>query len=263
MHHFVPTVFAAGLMAVGTFSHAAMIADFEPPAYEGNPATQTDIDGTNGWNATGGTGLLYPDNTSGYVPPTYPPLSGTQSYVLYGGYQARGFGAAAAAVADGSILSMLSGVETFSGIGANGAAFYLSSNAALGGGSTPGGIEYWGPTKTFSVYGAGGSTVTAVPFAIQTKYLLEMELDFTNDTFDAYVTDITNSGPRTLLANDKGFASALSAANVASDGGVLIYHAPGGNAMYADDIQINTVPEPASIGLLGLGLLALIRRRSR
>jgi hypothetical protein len=208
----------------------------------------------------GGASIVYPDVGSGLVPPTYPPLEGTQSVYIGGQFDGRGWGspAAAAAVGDGAILSWIVRNEINAAIGQT--SFYLSDTAGIGGGGTPGGIILDGATDLIYLSGA---TETATSFSLVSPntYKLEMELNFTADTFDAYVTDVTGAGSRTFLGT-KAFGVALSAAVVAADGGVLFGNTGGGSAAFWDEIVI--VPEPTSIVLLTFaGLILGVGSRKR
>lgn len=259
-------VAVAALSAVGTVAHAAMLADFEPPTYEGDPGVQSDIDGVDGWrNGTGGNGVIFPDNISGYAPPAIPVLAGTQSYVLISGFQEKPFGAAGSQVGDGAILSTLYGIEAL--VSSNGtiSGFYLSNNAAAAG--VIGGIEAWGPTGTFAVWGVGGTVASAIPIVEDKHYLLEIELNVTDgvvDFFEGFVTGVTTPLARTSIGTRtlEGPAANRTVANIANIGGVFI-SSSGATGVYWDDIEINAIPEPAALGAMSfLGLLLFRLRQS-
>lgn len=240
------------ILAGAAVSSGAIISDFEAPTY----TTGSDIRTIDGWVGTGATiGKVYPDAGSGYVPPSYPVLSGAQSYVFYSGtWRARPFGSAAPDVVEGSTISAIVRVQSSSA-----SAFYFSRNAV--GGSQTAGIEFNKTTTNLDIWSSGGSSSTSFAYAPTTNYLVELTLHFTTATFDAYVTDLTNSGPRTLLTSGASFyGGALTESAAQANGGVMLIHNSGGE-LYVDDIQVNTVPEPAVLGLLGLGGLMLLRRR--
>lgn len=246
---------AAVLLNISAGVHAAVVANFESPTYTAG----TDIGGVDGWVKHSGDGRVTPDANSGYVPPTYPILQGSQSFVQYGtGFYGRGWGSASSAVADGSTLSALVRHEINASSGVSG--LYMSDNAGLGGGGSPAGVEFNHASDTIDLFGSGGSTSSGYAFANATTYLVEMVLDFTTDSFQAYATDLTNAGPRTSLGS-KSFASAEDASTVAADGGVLILRA--GSAVFWDAIEVNAIPEPALGGLLAMAATALLRRKSR
>lgn len=229
-----------GLLATASRSGAAMIANFEAPTY----ATGSDVYGIDGWGGTNAViGKVYPDAGSGYLPPNYPVLSGSQSYVHYsGGWRAKAFGSAAADVAEGSTLSTIARVQS-----ASASDFYFSRNAL--GGSQTAGIEFNESTNKLDIWDSNGSEAGSFTYALKTNYLLELTLHFSTATFDAYVTDLTNSGPRTQLASGASlYGGALTVSAAQTTGGVMFNHLTGGE-FYYDDIQVNAVPEPASLGL--------------
>jgi len=249
---------AAGLLASASILPAAVVDNFE------SYAMASHLKDNNGWTEFGSPdrSVVYPDTTgSGLVPPTYPALEGSQSVYVYGFYYGRGWGAASSQVGDGATLSWLVREESSSGNGSSG--FYLTP--VVTGGASPAGVLLDHATDKIVLTGSG-STITSYSFAPATNYKLEMVLDFTNDQFTAYATDVTNVGTRTLLGT-QAFGMDLSAATVASTGGILLGRDAGAGdsspAMW-DDIQITAaaVPEPASVGLLSVaGVLALRRRR--
>jgi hypothetical protein len=191
-------------------------------------------------------------------------LEGSQSLYHYGpveqGYfAARGFGAAASEVANGSIISSLYREEVDGTAGQG--AFYLSDNAGIGGGGTVGGVLFDQASNTVQLSNGGTATPTTYAYIFNNVYKVEMELNFTTDTFDAYITNTTTGGPRTFLGT-QAFGAALDAATFASDGGILLtkQNASAANVVF-DDITVTAVPEPAAIGLLGIGAMGLMRRR--
>ncbi|OHB55829.1 MAG: hypothetical protein A2Y12_15575 [Planctomycetes bacterium GWF2_42_9] len=84
-------------------------------------------------------------------------------------------------------------------------------------------------------------------------------------TYDAYFTDVTAGGSRTLVASSFNGASKLSDAGIAhgweiNTGATAVGSGNSWNQVYFDDLKITEVPEPATVSLLGLGGIALIRR---
>ncbi len=251
------TSFVAALMVSAGAASAAVVVNFEPPTYT---AGQDINSGQDGWVRFGSVnGRVTPDTNSGYVPPTYPILEGTQSFVLYtngGGYGHTWGAAGAAEVADGAVVSWLMRTEV--NTGASGPEVYLSDNVA--GGSTPAGLVFDEASSQIKLNGAGSNTNSGFSYTFFTNYKLEMELDFTLDQYTAYATDLTNGGARTLLGT-KPFYMGLDASNVAATGG-LFFGKYGGSAYFIDDVQMN-VPEPAALSLVGLAALGMLGRKRR
>jgi hypothetical protein len=210
-----------------------LVTDFEPAA---GYAPGQDIGGVDGWIAFSGTrGLIMPDPNSGYMTV----LDGSQSYVIWGnGAYGRGFGTASSAVTAGSTLSWLWGFEADAGPGGSGV--YLSNNVA--GGQTPAGVETDDATNTFSLFGLGGSTATGVGFSHSSTYRIDMELDFVNQRFEAFATDLTLATPRTSLGT-KLFGQVMKPAATASSGGVVLNRS-GGSASYYDRIEVTAGTTP-------------------
>jgi hypothetical protein len=89
---------------------------------------------------------------------------------------------------------------------------------------------------------------TGVPFLTDVEYLLEMEMDFTNQTFDSFVTNLTAGDPRVSLGT-AGFWSADAQGNylpvVPGDdatGGWILVTRTGAVATY-DDISVGLAPD--------------------
>lgn len=242
----------AGAMTFATAGQAAVVDNFDSYA-EGSSLA------SNGYTQFGGGfSIVYPDTTgSGLTDPPFPPLEGTQSvYVGSSQFDARGWGAASSEVGDGATLSVLVKQETAAASGQT--QFYLSGNAGIGGGGSAAGIFLDHATGLINLFGTA-ETPTAFAYTPGSVYLLEMELDFTTDSFVGYATDVTGAGPRTLLGS-QAFGVALDAVTTASDGGILLGNANSGSAAFWDDVQI-TIPEPASLTLVGLGALIMVSRR--
>ena len=120
--------------------------------------------------------------------------------------------------------------------------------------------------------GVGLFRDTNVAAIVGHKYLLEMELDFTNGKYMSYYTDLTAEGSRTALTsapewfytrgNTAGTLPPIPVTpeQLADSGGVSLTSRYGG-AMIYDNVNI---PEPSAIALLVAGLFGLVayaRRR--
>jgi hypothetical protein len=129
-------------------------------------------------------------------------LEGTQSLRLTGdpGAAARRRFGEGTTVDNGSIVSTIMMADGPEGSAAD---FYFSH--AIDRQATPAGIagrvggNFWIFGKKDGEIVSPGGIETTVPFASNVEYLLELRIDFTNLTFDSYVTDLTNGGERTFL----------------------------------------------------------------
>lgn len=97
--------------------------------------------------------------------------------------------------------------------------------------------------------GAGGSLATGYTIAPNT---------WTTITFD-----ITNSNPPFQSFGSSNFNAVFSAVQNMQLGAFLPAGTIDNFTMDLDNVTITVVPEPASLGLLGLGTLALVGRRRR
>ncbi len=102
-------------------------------------------------------------------------------------------------------------------------------------------------------------------FTVGETHLITLVLDFTNQSIDVIDKEIVGDSPGNIVtANDIPFGSATTPSQ--ADIGCIRLQAFGPGSWYTganqviDDITF-AVPEPATIGLLSLGLGFLIRRR--
>jgi hypothetical protein len=242
-------------------AEAFLFADFEPPTYPAtNSSGSVSINGVDGWfrYGTTPTATLTPDPAgSGNVTV----LQGNQS-VLVNGFFARNWGSSVAGItATQTVLSTLAKLS-YQGD------FYLLSDTVIG--SSPAGIEAHAD-GFFYLFRAGNPNVaqpTTVPFFQNHVYRLSMAIDIPNWQFTPTMEDLTvpsSFTPGTYAMFPE--SGQQTVAYVQNHGGLLIGDGtvsnPGG--VY-DDLQVNVlqaVPEPASLGLLGLGGLILLRLRKR
>ena len=252
------SVLCAGVAFLPCFVLATVISDFEAPAY--SPGGDTSLNGmlANGWATGGAGGIIYP--STGVPLPTYTPLVGDQSVYVYSATWSHDWGAGASAVGDGATVSY--NVRTEVNAGAGETWFFVSHSLP---GSTPAGIIMRESDDEVFLLGAnGGATANYLPTGFNytnfKNYKFEMILDFTNDRFDAYVTNVSDVGPRTFLGT-QDFTTDLDPVDTATNGGIIMGNWGGGTASMWDQFEI--VPEPASLALFALGGLLAARLRRR
>jgi hypothetical protein len=244
---------ASALLAFACTAQAGTFVDFEAPTYTAGQS----INGFDGWVAFGGNGRVTPDVNSGYVPPAYPILSGSQSYVHYTtGGLGHGWGSATGSVSNAFTTSLLVRTEFDASSGYY--AVYFSDN--IGPGSTPGGFEMNHATDKIDIFGTTGTVSNGLSFAAATTYKMEMEVNLASNNFSVYATDLTNSGPRLLAGTGVFYSGPLSLANVQANGGLLLWRG-GGSSAFVDDLAVNPIPEPATLSLLSIGAMFAGRRR--
>ena len=236
----------------GLGAHAQIIADFEAPAY----TADQDIDGVDGWSRTdpAAQGWVIPSPTTGYQPPLVTAPRGAQAFVLSAAPFFRGYRKAlppGVSPADGSVMSWYMWTE----LASNAADCFLSNN--LNTGATPLGVGH-NTAGNFRIWGAaspGSGTDTLVPFPAGTWFRVEIEIDFTNQRFDAYVTDITNGGARLLVGSDNFAGSAPLADFLDGDAGVFLTRSGGSTAFdhlaLPDEAEEESKPRYALTALPG------------
>lgn len=271
LHRMLLALSASGLMAAT--ASAGLVADFEQPTY----TAPNSVNGIDGWNILASyasvTPGVAPNRFAAYpAPPNFNQvLEGSQSLAVEGNHAWVTKRITDGDLGDGSTLSWEMRVDGTTGTASTGLSKTLGGinagfDAPVGG--------------NFSV--TGGSTIPDASLAVTSthKYLMEMVLDFTNGAFEGYVTDLTAAGPRTHIGH-ASFTTGITVNDINTGGGIFIdaniegpanfAGPPGGNpndpnyysgvAVY-DQFAVTAVPEPASIMLLGLGSLVLLRRRS-
>ncbi len=134
----------------------------------------------------------------------------------------------------------------------------LACQAFVGGG--------WGSAATImnvtggsvSLFSTDGWNLLIDQYSTDTWYTIRIDLDQAAKTFDAYVNG-------SLVLDNKSFVAGGVTANfIQFVGDYSAVDRNGGAVLYMDDLNVATVPEPASLGLLALagGILCVKGRRS-
>ena len=229
--------------------------DFEDDVYV---AGSTAI-GVDGWKAL----TQYAPNTSGMITDV-DVIDGAKSLQVSGtSIMSRHLGEGTT-YDDGSIISTKMMI-TDGSAGSTGE-FYFSHDVE--GGRTPAGIHgvvggnflIWGKQEGLPPY----TIDTEVEFLTDNEYLLEIQLDLTDQIFKSYVTDLTAGGARTLLGEAEYWLLAGETISPGDDstGGYVLFTSSDAVVSF-DDFNCQ-VPEPSTLtALLGLmlGAMVCIRRR--
>jgi hypothetical protein len=270
----------AAVMLLGLSPALADTITFEPPTYVGPPNySQGNVYGQDGWydgpvpGDPAGDAYLTPAGPGGFDTV----LAGNQSLALYNmgtyGTIAQRFPTAGTVWADGAKLDTLMTIGTNGGAGPTPtmgmASISLVSEQPQW---TPAAIEaYLGASPHFELYGQT-SVVSSVPVLIDKMYKLEMALDFTNQQFEGFVTNLTDGGLRTSLGtvNFAAYTShPVDPSLLNSQGGVGLRGniKDGYKTVLFDNVVMGSpVPEPSSLvlfALAGVGMVAYGWRKRR
>jgi hypothetical protein len=237
---FAPAALFGAMLSAMVVAPAAAMVDFE------SYPVATDFIGYDGWTYYGSAAATTITPDYWLTPPDERVLAGLQSARIWDTtIVGRPFDAGPTEYGTGTTLSARMMVDGASGSGE----FYFSQNIAAWG--TPAGIVGHAGGN-FDLYGraTGGSAVvnipTSVPFFTNTTYLLEIELNLENQSFDAYATNLTTPGPRTSLGTAY-FGGTVAPASYTTGGFCLT--SLGAVAIY-DELDIDVVPPGAGDELL-------------
>jgi hypothetical protein len=127
-------------------------------------------------------------------------------------------------------------------------------------------FDHYTGADYFAYY--NGSTYTYIQphgFTLGDVYQVDMLLHKTTETWDLKLTDVTGGGSNVLVnLQGLGFRSTgIGSGNISFFNMASYVPAGVSDNIRVDNLNISNVPEPASLGLLGLGALALTMRRQR
>jgi len=233
MHIRTPFIVVAAIASI-TVAHALVLVDegFESPTW----TVGTDISGKNGFASGSATGYVVTDLKA---------LSGTQS-ILYNTAPTSGTKWAwKDSLVNAGVISSEVSVYIVSQPGRTAFSYFgldiYSSLARIATLKVRGDGTVW--------YGAA-STVNVGTAGLDQWVTLKVVTDLVNKTATAYVN-----------GNKIGETLATPATDISDVD--LVTNATGYETAYFDNLKVETVPEPLSIAAVGLGALAVIRKRRK
>lgn len=173
----------------------AVMVDFELPDYIAG-STFNGVDGWAAYSVYGGSVVVTDSN----------PISGSQSGRITGIGQTASLSVMARQFDAGGPTefgtgSIISGYMQTSGTSGR-AEFFYSDDPYNG--TSPCGISANIDTGIFDLYGKVGGTggyIPTISFSSNKNYYLELELNLETQGFNAYATNVSDAGPRTLLGS--------------------------------------------------------------
>jgi hypothetical protein len=256
MNRFSRSIILAGIMACcagAATTQAATFSDFESPTYTAG----TSFVGVDGWIYPYGISFarVTPDPSVSGISTV---LSGSQSAILSATTLGRRWNGLEYLVNTNSTFISVLVKQAHPSFAAT-ASLYFSDDVP--GGSTPAGLEFWAG-GSFRVFGSAGYVNTGVTYDANDVYRLGMLFDFTNDTFTAFIDNVTDATPRVNLGTYDMVGAPKLVSNIRNNGGIFLDNpnSAGGWVPVWDDVEL--VPEPSAVVLLlAAGGLLLRRRR--
>lgn len=223
-------------------THAALI-DFETPTYTAGST----IVGVDGWVippfATNNESVVTPDAAGSGDTRV---LAGAQSARLWSDvattFVVRVFDEETI-IGNGAVLSARMLTD-----GTAGRAEVLFTND-LTTGSTPLGIIA-NAGGNFDLFGSSLATDSGVPVVNNADYLLEMEMDMRNQTFEGFVTNLTAAGPRTSLGSDS-FGTLVN--SIDPNNGLFLISRGGAVGIF-DEVDLDPGAPPVQLSVSDIGL---------
>ena len=237
--------FVVLLLLVMVSGVQAAIYDFEAPTYSGSNDGSVALAGQDGWTANVANAVM--NVASGHVIP-----AGDQAAYLNGDGYAR-HSLTAETFADGTEFSWLQRVY----------ADWNTTDLNNGDGATYTEVTFEADGLVYVLSGGSGNVSTGVTWAAGLSggdtFKVREVLDFTNQQYNVLLTNLTAGTPEVDTGWHNFWAATTAAGASGTSSEVLLRMRSGGTY---DDVAISTVPEPATMMLMALGGMALLRRKS-